>query len=172
VESLPRSLPQPRTHHRTYDDARTARLVAIALALEGVLAMSTFVIAARTSESYTSDLQALLLLNLYTDMITPIAITVLAVAMAATAIWSGIALWRHSAAPHERLRRSTQFSLRAAQALNVLMAAVFLFEMLDPTIDPSLVILDAAAATLMLLMAVFVFRILRRARPAPPEHLT
>ena len=171
MESLPRSRPRPRTYQRTYDYARTPRLVAIALALEGVLAMSTFVIAARTSESYSSDLQALLLLNLYTDMITPVVVTVLAVAMAATAIWSAIGLWRHSAAPHERLRRSTRLALRSTQALNVLMASVFLFELLDPNIEPSLVMLDAAAATLMLLMAVIVFRILRRSLPAPAVQL-
>ena len=127
--------------------------------------------AARTSESYSSDLQALLLLNLYTDMITPVVVTVLAVAMAATAIWSAIGLWRHSAAPHERLRRSTRLALRSTQALNVLMASVFLFELLDPNIEPSLVMLDAAAATLMLLMAVIVFRILRRSLPAPAVQL-
>ena len=47
----------------------------------------------------------------------------------------------------------------------------FLFELLDPNIEPSLVMLDAAAATLMLLMAVIVFRILRRSLPAPAVQL-
>jgi len=38
--------------------------VAIALALEGVLAMSTFVIAARASASYTSDLMAVVVFRI------------------------------------------------------------------------------------------------------------